>query len=216
MYTTLIHSDDLITSTIQADEKHFRLDSDTRFFANTKGSFIKYNTGSYIDINTLSSVFGYVKELEKWNLENSLFIETGFSEYTSFNDTYLGSVFSNGKHRYLGLGYFAKKNDLFNQEGLYTQGYFKTGVIKNEFSVNTSIYNLDLDLSSAYFGTSLGLGYIKELKENILVDLYVRYFYDYIQGGEVNTSDNAKFDYNALNTHRIQSGLRLSWTLILS
>ncbi|QKF80078.1 hypothetical protein CARM_1177 [Campylobacter armoricus] len=207
---TLIQSDDLVNQTMLDSNANIQLDPNNSFYAATKGSFLRYKSGSHIDIDTLSTLIAYGKNINTYNIFNSIFLETGYTKYKTFNDTVLGNTLGDGKHKYLGMGYFIKKQDLFTQ-GLYTHAYVKGGIIKNDYEVQTTLKNIDIDTSSAYFGTSLGLGYVKNLKQNILMDLYSRYYYDYIPSKDLNLDANTPLHYNAIHAHRINLGARISY-----
>ncbi|WP_176301009.1 hypothetical protein [Campylobacter armoricus] len=109
---TLIQSDDLVNQTMLDSNANIQLDPNNSFYAATKGSFLRYKSGSHIDIDTLSTLIAYGKNINTYNIFNSIFLETGYTKYKTFNDTVLGNTLGDGKHKYLGMGYFIK-NKIF-------------------------------------------------------------------------------------------------------
>lgn len=180
-----------------------RSSNEWSWFGAIHGGTSRYDTGSYVDLNSTSAVFGAAKQNGKTTYV--YFGEAGWGTSVSHVD----HTRSDGRHSYYGAGIGLKKE---LAGGNYLDGILRAGYMKTKFS---GVYDGDqahYDASSGYAGAYLGGGHQFKINDSSSIDVYGRYFVTYTGSDEVELHDAAgsrlRLDSNV--AHGIRTGFR--WT----
>ena len=187
-----------------ADDLSIRLNEEGWLpFAYMKGGSMRYNTGSHIDMNSLSLIAGIGRGVRA---DSGLFIVGGFFEYgtgayRTHNSFASRSFDGDGNAWYMGAGLLASMD--FNNTGpghFYLEGSGHMGSLHNYYN-NDDLRGLDgrsasFETDTPYYAVHLGLGYIWDIDDESTLDLYGRYFWARIDGTEetLTTGDPIVFD----------------------
>ena len=142
-------------------------------FGAVKGSNIRYESGSHVDVKSLNAVVGVAK-----NFGGSLlgaFIEFGGGSYDSYNDFNVIDIRGDGNFRYYGVG-LSTKLELSSE--FYAEASAKLGRIKTDYKSDMpAASQAEYEASRNYYGTHVGVGKIVYLSEVSSLDLYTKVFY---------------------------------------
>ena len=116
---------------------------------------------------------------------------------------------------YIGGGLMGKAEQLTGN--LYVDGSFRFGRAKSDYQT----HNFDVpeylgdrlpkfDLDGNYYGAHLGVGYIFEMTETVKLDLGARYLWTRLEGDSVKLLGD-RFEFDDIDSHRLQAGGRLTW-----
>lgn len=189
-------------------------------FAIGGGSSVKQKTGSHVDVDGVNFIAGL--SISNHNLVTpvtlSAFFEAGDGNYNSYND-FAGApkVTADGDVSYKGGGVMGKLENLVGN--LYLEGSFRFGRYKSDYSSGNFYVPGYLggvlpkfDLNSNYYSAHAGLGYVFDLSESLKVDTALKYLWSYLDGSNV-TLLGDKFQFDDMNSHRLQAGGRLFWNM---
>lgn len=189
------------------------IDGQSRVIGAIKYSRSKIGNDSRFNINGTSMLLGVNRKFDgdKGYVMLGGFVEAGWGNYNTHTD-FSGSneINSSGKSNYYGVGLAARN---VRDSGLYTRATIRLGHISTNYKSN----NLadaggnvaSYDLGSMYYGASLGVGKLIKLSEKNELDIYGKYLYLH-QNGSNTTIAGDNFDFKALNSHRLRTGLRLN------
>lgn len=183
-------------------------------FAAMSGASSRYKTGSHIDLNSVSLMVGGAytgtSANARWTVGG--FFEAGRASYDTTNTTSnASSLKGNGRAHYEGVGLLARM-DLNN--GFYTEASLRTGSIHNEY--DSQLYDrqgkqASYDFSRAYVGAHAGIGYRWRLSPSVQTDIYAKYLFAHQRGKHLALTTGDAMSFDAVNSHRIQVGTRLSF-----
>ncbi len=183
-------------------------------FASVYGGYSSVGDDNNIDINSLSFVggIGYTSYFSSSELLLAAFFETGHGGYNSYDN----NIHSQGDANYYGGGLYARF-DMYTVSGnAYIEASAKVGSmhydyysddIKNALGVATSY-----DVDSLYYGAHAGLGYVWNISDALALDMSAKYFYAHQEGYDEVIGGN-NFDVDALDSHRVKAGARLTYTM---
>lgn len=180
-------------------------------FAAVGGQKMRAESGSHVDIKGFGLNVGFAREVA--NKDGKLLfgpvVEYGRGSYDSYNN----DVHGDGNSSYWGLGLMARQT---NHDGLYYEGSVRGGRSKSDYASSVTVagvpVNISYDSSSTYWSAHLGLGKIVSLNKNNTLDGYIKYFYTH-QGGDTVTIVGAPMAFDAVNSHRVRLGGRLTHKL---
>ncbi len=183
-------------------------------FASVYGGYSAVGDDNNIDINSLSFVggIGYTSYFSNSELLLAAFFETGHGGYNSYDN----NIHSEGDANYYGGGLFARFDMYTGAGNAYIEASAKVGSmhydyysddIKNALGVATSY-----DVDSLYYGAHAGLGNVWNISDAVALDMSAKYFYAHQDGFDENIGGN-NFDVDALDSHRIKAGARLTYTM---
>ena len=190
------------------------------FYAMSGGS-LRYNTGSHIDMHSLSLLTGISLGADTpcGRFTAGAFFEYGNGSYDTHN-SFAGaaSVDGGGDTRYTGGGLLGRMD--FHDAGpgrLYIEASGRAGTIHNEWDSSdlrdpASGATADYDTSSAYYGLHLGTGYVWNVAERTTLDLHTRYFWTRQEGNSVTVADDP-VAFKSIDSRRWRAGARLARTL---
>ncbi|WP_367614141.1 autotransporter outer membrane beta-barrel domain-containing protein [Pseudodesulfovibrio alkaliphilus] len=187
-------------------------------FGAVSGGSMRYNSGSHVDINSVSLMAGLA-----WGADSSLgrltggpFVEFGRGSYNTYNSfSAAASVKGDGSTRYVGGGVLGRV-DLANAGpgNFYVEASGRAGGLENEYDSydlrDAAGRSAEYDSSSTYYGWHLGTGYVWSMAENTSLDLYGKYFWTRQEGDSVTLSTGDNIRFKDVDSSRVRLGSRLS------
>ena len=187
-------------------------------FGAVSGGSMRYNSGSHVDINSVSLMAGLA-----WGADSSLgrltvgpFVEFGSGSYNTYNSfSAAASVKGDGSTRYVGGGVLGRL-DLANAGpgNFYVEASGRAGGLENEYDSydlrNAAGRSAEYDSSSTYYGWHLGTGYVWSMAENTSLDLYGKYFWTRQEGDSVTLSTGDNIRFKDVDSSRVRLGSRFS------
>ena len=177
-------------------------------FGALSGGSLRYNTGSHLDMNSLSLLTGLAWgiDLAPGRLTLGAFFEYGNGSYDTHNSfTNAASVDGDGNAYYLGGGILARMDFVNIGPGrFYAEASGRAGKTHNEYDSSdlrdAAGRKADYDSSSPYYGLHFGTGYVWNINDAATLDLYGKYFWTRQQGDSVGLRFGGRFAY-ILNEH---------------
>ncbi|MDR2893110.1 MAG: autotransporter outer membrane beta-barrel domain-containing protein [Deltaproteobacteria bacterium] len=216
-------------------------DSGAAGFAALSGSHSRYNTGSHVDMNSVSMLTGlaYGLDTAPGRLTLGAFFEYGSGNYDTHNSfSNAASVDGDGDTRYMGGGVLGRMDfavggaDRPQQTGqiasgptgssprsvIYVEASARMGRMHNNY--NTSDLQDGIgqsvggyDSSSLYYGLHIGTGYIRNLTEKASFDLYGKYFWTRQEGDSITLATGDPVKFKAADSQRLRFGGRFAYTV---
>lgn len=188
-------------------------------FGALSGGSVRYNTGSHVDMHSLSLLAGLA-----WGANTSLgrltfgpFFEYGSGSYSTYNSfSNAASVESDGDTRYIGGGLLARMDFVNTGPGhIYVEGSGRAGGLHNKYESSdlrdAAGRSAEYDSSSTYYGLHLGTGYVWNITDDASIDLYGKYFWTRQQGDSVTLSTGDPIDFKDVDSNRLRLGSRFSY-----
>ncbi len=178
--------------------------SSTSVFGAMHGGSSRYETGSHIDLDSVSLMAGAAAKPAA-NTTLAGFIEAGWGNSKSHVSGAKGS----GEHEYYGVGIAGKYN--FDNP-FYVDGSIRLGVAKTDFDGRYSGDKAHYKNESFYTAAHIGGGYVFNIADKTDLDLYGRYAVTWLDGDDVRLHDkeNTKFHMGSSTTHALRGGLRFT------
>ena len=190
-------------------------------FGTLSGGRSRYNTGSHIDMSSLSLLTGvsYGAELNPGRLTLGAFFEYGNGSYDTYNSfSHAASVKGDGDTYHLGGGILGRMDFVNAGPGhFYAEASGRIGSVHNDYSSGDlrdfTGRKAAYDSSGAYYGLHLGAGYLWNINDKASLDLYGKYFWTRQDGDSVklSTGDPVKFD--DIDSNRLRGGARFSYAV---
>ena len=172
-------------------------------FAYVDGGSMRYNTGSHIDLNSLSLIAGIGRGVRT---DPGLFIVGAFFEYgtgaykTHNSTARCSSIDGDGNAWYMGAGLLASMD--FKDTGpghFYLEGSGHMGSLHNYYSNDDLRFegrSGSFETDTPYYAFHFGAGYVWNIDEENTLDIYGKYFWARIDGTEetLTTGDPIVFD----------------------
>ena len=172
-------------------------------FGTIGGGKTRYDTGSRVDVDSMSLVTGLVTRVTP-ELMVAGFVEAGFgnSESSTNNAT------AEGSHDYYGVGLASRYR--FNLP-FYIDGSLRLGTASTEFSGKYAEDSAKYSADGLYGSAHVGLGYVFDLADKLSLDVYGRYIFTYLEGDSVSldTPDHERLESEDTTTHTMQIGALL-------
>jgi len=196
---------------------------DTGFgtFGALSGGWSRYNTGSHVEMSSVSLMAGISRraELQPGDLVLGVFFEYGNGSYDTYNSfSNAASVHGDGDIYHLGGGIIGRMDFVNTGAGhFYAEGSARVGSVRNEYT-NSDLRDFwgreaQYESSSAYYGIHLGAGYIWKINEKAALDLYGRYFWTRQEEDSVHLSTGDPVNFDDVNSHRLRVGTRFSYAV---
>lgn len=190
-------------------------------FATTSGGSVRYNTGSYVDMHSLSVLTGLARgaDLTPGRLTVGAFFEYGNGSYDTHNSfSNAASVDGDGSTRYLGGGVLGRMD--FKETGpgrIYTEASARMGRLHNDYTSSDLRDSqgriADYDSSSNYYGLHLGTGYVWNISETASLDLHAKYFWTRQEGDSTTLSTGESVRFKNMDSHRLRAGTRFAYNV---
>jgi hypothetical protein len=179
------------------------------------GGHGRYETGSHVDVNGVSTLLGmgWRNNSPCGSLLLGAFFEAGWAEFDTRN-AFPGSdpVHGDGDGRYYGGGLMARYDW---QSGFYAETSGRVGGSRTKIHTDLldPMGNLaNYSLNTPYYGAHAGIGYKRDLSERVLVDVSAKYFWTRQHSDSaVVAGDPVKFD--AIDSHRLRTGARFAFAV---
>ena len=180
-------------------------------FAAVHGNRSKYDVADDIKINGWSTIVG-VGNADKFDNGSEfswgVFYENGSGNYRTYNSFNNEFFRGDGSMVYNGGGIAARYE---NKNGVYTEGSFRAGMLKNE--LDNAMHDVNgsygYETESAYYGAHIGVGKIISLSDSSDLDIYGKFFHTYTEGDSVTIADD-KFDFDSITSDRLRVGARIT------
>jgi hypothetical protein len=194
-------------------------------FGTVSGGRLRYNTGSHVEMDSLSLMTGLAKNLDAGpgRLTLGAFFEYGNGSYDTYNAfSNAASVHGNGDTYYVGGGIlgrfeFARAAQEARSSGVYVEASGRAGETHNEYAGrdlrDARGTQANYESSSPYYGLHLGAGYVWELTDRASLDLYGKYFWTRQEGNSVTLSTNDPVDFDAVASSRLRFGARVAYAV---
>lgn len=177
------------------------------------GGFLRYNTGSHVDVTGIASMLGLGKRFAAGTgaLVLGAFFENGYGSYNSYMDG--GNGHGNGA--YYGGGVLTRYDVLRGKAaGMYGEASFRVGSLRNKYQGDfiAGAGAPQYTVNATYFGGHAGLGYVHALSESFSLDASLKYFWLHQNGNDL-TLMGDPFSFASLDSHRLRPSLRLSYDM---
>ncbi|MDR2696686.1 MAG: autotransporter outer membrane beta-barrel domain-containing protein [Deltaproteobacteria bacterium] len=190
-------------------------------FGALSGGQSRYNTGSHVDMASISLLSGlsFGVDLPPGRLILGAFFEWGNGAYDSYNSfSNAADVHGKGNTYHLGGGALARMDFVDTGPGhIYAEASFRAGGIHNDY------YSSDLrdmngrrasyDSFSPYYGFHLGAGYLWKITDKASLDLYAKYFWTRQEGDSVRLSTGDPVSFRHADSSRLRGGARFSYAV---
>ncbi len=183
-------------------------------FGRVSGGKMRYETGSNIDMNSLSLAAGIGRGMDAGAglLTVGGFFEYGTGSFTTHNSFEKRTdVDGDGQSKYMGGGIFAKMD--FENTG---PGHFHADISAHMGTMHTSYDSNDItdsdgrvaafESDTPYYGINGTLGYELELGDRRLIDLYGQHIWTKVEGSNVDISTGNIFQFDDMNSNRLRLG----------
>ena len=191
-------------------------------FGSVSGGWSRYNTGSHVDMSSLSLIAGlsFGAALPPGRLTLGAFFEYGTGSYNTYNSfSNAADVDGKGNTYYLGGGILGRMDFLDTGPGnFYLEASGRMGGLHNDYNTSdlrdaTGRSAGGYDTFSPYYGIHAGLGYIWKFTEAASLDLYGKYFWTHQQGESVTLSTGDPVKFKDTDSHRVRLGGRFSYAV---
>jgi outer membrane autotransporter protein len=190
-------------------------------FGALSGGWSRYQTGSHVDMSSISLMAGlaFGTDLAPGHLTLAGFFEYGNGSYDTYNSfSNAASVHGDGDIYHIGGGVLGRMDFLDTGPGhFYVEASGRAGGVHNEYTNgdlrDSQNRRAEYDTSSTYYGLHLGVGYLWNINEKASLDLYGKYFWTRQEGDSVtlSTGDPVKFD--DVDSHRLRGGARFAYAV---
>ncbi|MDR1397131.1 MAG: autotransporter outer membrane beta-barrel domain-containing protein, partial [Desulfarculales bacterium] len=194
-------------------------------FATVSGGSLRYNSGSHVDMSSLSLLAGLAKgvELKAGLLTLGAFFEYGNGSYDTYNSfSNAAAVHGEGDIHHTGGGILGRLDFMPSQildgsGNFYAEASARAGGVSNQYSSNDlqapAGGRAEYDSSSAYYGLHLGLGYVWNLTEAASLDFYGKYFWTRQEGDSVTLSTGDPVTFKDVDSQRLRLGGRFAYAV---
>jgi outer membrane autotransporter protein len=187
-------------------------------FGTLSGGWSRYDTGSHLDMSSLSLMTGLAwgAEVKPGFLTLGAFFEYGNGSYDTYNSfSNAASVHGDGDIYHTGGGVAGRLDFAAAGPGrVYAEASFRAGSVHNEYDSSdlrdATGRKADYDASSAYYGFHLGAGYLWNVTEAASLDLYGKYFRTRQEGDSVTLSTGDPVRFRNADSSRLRLGGRLA------
>lgn len=190
-------------------------------FGALSGGSLRYNTGSHVDMRSLSLLTGLAwgVDLAPGRFTVGAFFEYGNGSYNTHNSfSNAADVDGDGNTYYLGGGILARMDFAPAGQGrFYAEASGRAGNIHNAYDSSdlrdASGRTANYDSDSPYYGLHFGAGYVWEITDKASLDLYVKYFWTRQQGTSVDLSTGEDLSFKDADSSRLRFGGRFAYAL---
>ena len=190
-------------------------------FGGISAGSMRYNTGSHVDVNSVSMLAGIAKGFDAapGRLTTGAFFELGNGSYDTYNSfANSPSIKGDGNTYYLGGGLLARLDFADTGPGnFYSEISGRMGKAHNEYDnsdmKDSQGRNAHYDSSSLYYGLHVGGGYIWNILEEASLDLYAKYFWTRQEGDSVTLSSGESMHFKKVDSQRTRLGARFTYVL---
>jgi outer membrane autotransporter protein len=194
-------------------------------FGTISGGWSRYNTGSHVDMSSLSLMTGISVGIGGADTALGFttlgaFFEYGNGAYDTYNSfSNAASVHGDGDMYYLGGGLLGRMEFADTGPGrFYVEASGRMGKAYNEYDSSelrdshTGV-KANYDSSSMYYGLQFGTGYVWNMTEHASLDLYGKYFRTHQEGDKVTLANGDPVRFKGVDSQRLRLGGRFAYAL---
>jgi outer membrane autotransporter protein len=190
-------------------------------FGIVSGGSLRYETGSHVDMHSLSAMTGLAKniELAPGNLTFGTFFEYGDGSYDTHNRfSNAASIRGNGDARYAGGGVLTRLDFTPTDPGrFYLEASVRAGRLYNDYR-NPDMHDefgreTGFEIAVPYVGLHTGAGYLLSLPNETSLEFYGKYFWTRQEGKSTHLRTHEPIRFDTTDSHRVRTGMRFSRTL---
>ena len=187
-------------------------------FALVEGGSIRYNTGSSVNLNSLSLIAGIGRgvQTDLGLVVVGGFFEYGTGSYQTHNSFTNASLDGQGSAWYMGGGILASMD--FRNTGpghFYVEGSGHMGMLHNCYDNDdlrdASGRAASFETDAPYYAFHGGLGYVWDIDENNELDIYGKYFWSKVEGTEETLSTGDPYVFDDAVSSRVRVGARYTY-----
>ncbi len=189
-------------------------------FGALSGASMRYNTGSHVDMTSLSLLTGLARglDLTPGRLTVGAFFEYGNGSYDTHNAFNNGSVKGDGDAYYLGGGILARLDFLNTGPGrFHAEASARAGKTHNEYDSSdlrdAQGRKAEYDSDTPYYGLHVGAGYLWEINDQTSLDLYGTYFWTRQEGDNLTLSTGEHLRFDDADSSRLRFGGRFAYAV---
>ncbi|MDR1312614.1 MAG: S8 family serine peptidase [Deltaproteobacteria bacterium] len=181
----------------------------------------RYNSGSHVDVSSLSLMAGlsWGGDTAAGRLTAAAFFEFGTGSYDTFNSFGNSApVRGDGDVRHAGGGALARMD--FNDAGpgrLYAELSGRAGRVRNEYKSGDLKdpwgRSASYDSNSAYYGIHAGLGFVWTVSDRASFDTSLKYFWTRQEGNSLTLSTGETLRFEDADSSRLRLGGRFSYAV---
>lgn len=187
-------------------------------FGALSGGSVRYNTGSYVDMHSVSLMVGLAggADTSVGRLTFAPFFEYGNGSYDTYNSFSGASpVRGDGNTHYFGGGVLGRMDFADTGSGnIHIEASGRAGRLHNEYKSSdlrdAAGHSAEYDSSSMYYGLHLGAGYLWRMAKDASLDLYGKYFWTHQEGDSITLSTGDPIDFEKADSSRLRLGSRFS------
>ncbi|MDL2316844.1 autotransporter-associated beta strand repeat-containing protein, partial [Desulfovibrio sp. OttesenSCG-928-A18] len=190
-------------------------------FGTVSGGRVTYDTGSHIDMDSVSLITGLAvgTDLTPGRLNLGLFFEYGTGSYDTHNSfSRAPSVDGDGHAHYFGGGLLGRMDFTDTGHGHpYLEATGRAGKVHTSYDssdLRDAVgRKADYDTLSWYYSLHVGAGYIWEITDTTSLDVYAKYFWTRQEGDSIHLSTGEQVRFKSVDSHRTRIGGRFSYTV---
>lgn len=191
----------------------------TEAFGAISGGSSRYDTGSHINVDGTNLLLGVAHRYDSAHGATTagVFFEGGYGHHGTVANGNAGQeIDGSGNSHYWGGGVLGRHDwALTHGNGVYAEGSLHLGRVTTNWSsgnMTNSNGSAAYDVSSTYYGTYLGAGYLHTLNAANALDFSAKYFWTHVDGADVTISGDP-FALQSMNSNLTRLGVRLNHTL---
>lgn len=188
-------------------------------FAIVQGGTTKYNTGSYLDLNSVSLLAGLAlgTDVGPGILTTGAFFEYGYGTYNTYNSfDNAPSVKGDGNSDSVGGGVILRLE--FAKVGpgkIYAEGMGRIGSLNNKYNSsdlrNAAGVAASYKSTSIYYGANAGMGYLWDISKIFSLDVYAKYFWARLNRSDLTLSTGEALRFGEIDSHNLRIGGRFGY-----
>jgi len=181
---------------------------------------MRYDTNPHLDLTSTHLLTGVSRgwELAQRRLTLGAFFEYGTGSYESQGVYSRGPIRGDGSVRYAGGGILSRMDFAETGRGrFYAEASGRAGTVRNDFNSSGLSDFLGNDArfksDSTYYSLHAGLGYLWNISERAMLDLYGKYFWTRVGGDSLYISTGEYLEFENFNSSRLRFGGRFSYAM---
>ncbi|MDR1398191.1 MAG: autotransporter-associated beta strand repeat-containing protein [Desulfarculales bacterium] len=182
-------------------------------FGTLSGGSLRYNTGSHVDLQSMSMLAGlsWGHNFTPGYLTLGTFFEYGSGSYDTYNSfSNAASVHGEGNIYHMGGGLLGRLDFRGSGSGhFYGEASVRAGGLHNSYASSDlgapGGGKANYDSSSAYYGLHLGGGYVWDLTAAASLDLYGKYFWTHQEGDSLTLSGGDPVTFRDADSQRLRA-----------
>lgn len=190
-------------------------------FGAVSGGMLRHNTGSHVDMHSVSVLAGLARGVRTpaGALTLGAFFEYGNGSYSTHNSfSNAAAVDGDGSTSYIGGGILGRMDFVETGPGrAYAEASARAGRTHNEYDSDdlrdADGRTADYETSALYYGLHVGAGYIWDISGAASLDVHGKYFWTRQESGSDTLSTGESVRFKSTDSHRSRLGARFSYRL---